>query len=93
MEHRTLRAAGKLQELSHEMDRYRLNILGLCEMRRKDFGTTITEERHKVFFSGKHKHSVKLFVHKDIVNTVMGRHPVSSRSSPSTSGQSLSTYQ
>ena len=30
---RTLRAAGKLQELAHEMDRYRWNILGLCEMR------------------------------------------------------------
>ena len=29
---RTLRAAGKLQELTHEMDRYRWNILGLCEM-------------------------------------------------------------
>ena len=30
---RTLRAAGKLQELIHEMDRNRWIILGLCEMR------------------------------------------------------------
>ena len=30
---RTLRAAGKLQELTHEMDRYRWNFVGLCEMR------------------------------------------------------------
>ena len=30
---RTLRAARKLQELTQEMDRYRWNILGLCEMR------------------------------------------------------------
>ena len=30
---RTLRAAGKLQELTHEMDRHRWNILGLYEMR------------------------------------------------------------
>ena len=30
---RTLRAAGKLQELTHKMDRYRWNMLGLCEMR------------------------------------------------------------
>ena len=29
---RTLKAAGKLQELTHKMDRYRWNILGLCEM-------------------------------------------------------------
>ena len=34
---RTLRAARKLQELTHKMDRYRWNILGLCEMRWKNF--------------------------------------------------------
>ena len=45
---RTLRAAGKLQELTHEMDRYRWNILGLCEMRWKNFCETTTEEGHKV---------------------------------------------
>ena len=45
---RTLRAAGKLQELTHEMDRYRWNILGLCEMRWKNFGETTPEEGHKV---------------------------------------------
>ena len=50
---RTPRAAGKLQELKHEMDRYRWNILGLCEMRWKNFGETATEEGHKGFFSGK----------------------------------------
>ena len=80
---RTLvRAAGKRQELTHKMDRYRWNILGLSEMRWKNFGETTTEEGHKVFFSGKedkHKHSVGFLVHKDIVNTVMGCHPVSSR--------------
>ena len=48
---RTLRASGKPQELTHEMDRYRWNILGLCEMRWKNFGKTATEEGHKVFFS------------------------------------------
>ena len=47
---RTLRAAGKLQEPTHEMDRYRWNILGLCEIRWKNFGETTTEEGHKVFF-------------------------------------------
>ena len=69
---RTLTAAGKLQELTHEMDRYRWNILGLCEMRWKNFGETTTEEGHKVFFSGKedkHEHGVGFLVHKDIVNT------------------------
>ena len=65
---RTLRAAGKLQKLTHEMDRYRWKILGLCEMRWKKFGETTTEEEHKVFFSGKenrHEHGVGFLVHKD----------------------------
>ena len=79
---RILRAAGKLQELTHEMDRYRWNILGLCEMRWENFGETTTEEGHTVFSGGKedkHEHGVGFFVHKDIVNTVMGCRPVSSR--------------
>ena len=79
---RTLRAAGKLQELAHEMNRYRWNILGLCEMRWKNFGETTTEEGHKVLFGGKedkHDHGVGFLVHMDIVNTVMGCRPVSSR--------------
>ena len=70
---RTLRAAGKLQKLAHEMNRYRWNILGLCEMRWKNFGETTTEEGHKVSFSGKedkHEHGDGFLVHKDMVNTV-----------------------
>ena len=79
---RTLRAAGKLQELTHELDRYRWNILGFCEMRWKNFGETATADGHKVFFSGKedkHEHGVGCLVHKDIVNTIMECRPVSSR--------------
>ena len=52
------------------------------EMRWKNFGETTTEEGHKVFFSGKedkHEHGVGFLVYKDIVNTVMGCRPVSSR--------------
>ena len=43
-------------------------------MRWKNFGET-TEEGHKFFFSGKehkHEHGIGYFVHKDIMNTVMG---------------------
>ena len=71
----------KLQELTHEMNRYKWNILRLGEMRWKNFGE-ITEEGHKVFLSGKEdklEHRVGFLVHKDIVNTVMGCRPVSSR--------------
>ena len=35
---RTLRSAGKLEELTHEIDKFHWNILGLCEMRCKNFG-------------------------------------------------------
>ena len=38
---------------AHEIDRYRWNIFGLCEMRWKNFCETATEEGHKVFFSEK----------------------------------------
>ena len=64
------------------MDRYRWNTLGLCETRWKNFGETSAEEGYKVFFSekeNKHEHVVGFLVHKDIVNTVMGCRPVSSR--------------
>ena len=49
----TLRMAGKLEELSYQMSRYRWNILGLCEVRWKNFSEISTQEGHKVFFSGK----------------------------------------
>ena len=48
---RTLRTAGKLKELTHEMDRYRWAVLGLCEVRWKGFGEIITQEDHKFYFS------------------------------------------
>ena len=35
---KTLRAAGKLQQLAHKKNRYRWNILGLCKVRCKNFG-------------------------------------------------------
>ena len=51
-------------------------------MRWKNFGKTTTEEGHKVFFSRKEDkrvHGVGFLVQKDIMNTVVGCHPVSSR--------------
>ena len=39
-------------------------------------------KEHKIFFSGKedkHEHGIGFLVHKDIMNTVMGSRPVSSR--------------
>ena len=78
------------------MDRYRWNIFGLCEMRWENFGQTTTEEGHKVFVGGKegkHEHGVGFLVHKDIVSTVMGCRPVSSRLITIRLRESLSTSQ
>ena len=67
------------------MSRYRWNILGLCQVRSwKTFGETSVQEGHKLYFSdkaleGKHEQGVGFLVPKDMINTVMGCGPVSSR--------------
>ena len=79
---RTLIPPGKLEELTHEMRRYRWSVLGLCEVRWRNFGETTTQDGHKLYFSGKedrHENGVGFLVHKDTVNTVMGCLPISSR--------------
>ena len=60
---RTLRTPGKLEELTHEMARYRWHILGIYFSDRED----------------KYKQGVGFLVNKDIVNSVMGCRPISSR--------------
>ena len=79
---RSLRAVGKVEVLTHEMKKYRWNILGLCEVRWKDFGETSTPEGHKLFFSGRedrHEHGVGCLIYKDTVNAIMACRLVSSR--------------
>ena len=49
---RTLRPAGKLEQLTHAMGRYHWNKVGLCEMRQKNFVEMSTDDGHKVNFSG-----------------------------------------
>ena len=48
---RTLRPAGKLEQLTHAMSRYHWNIVGLFEMRWKNFGEMSTDDGYKVYFS------------------------------------------
>ena len=38
-----VRPAGKLEQLTHAMSRYHWNIVGLCEVRWKNFGEVSTE--------------------------------------------------
>ena len=75
---RTLRAAGKVEELTHKMKKYRWNICGCWE----NFGETSTSEGRKLYFSGRedrHEHGVGFPIHKDNLNAIMGCRPVSSR--------------
>ena len=51
---RTLRAAGKLQELTHEMGRYRWNILGLCDRYDKHNLENLASKTMRHFWWGIH---------------------------------------
>ena len=47
--------AGKHAQLTHAVDKYHWNIVGLCEMRWmrwKKFSEMSTDDGHKVYFSG-----------------------------------------
>ena len=79
---RTLRTAGRIEQLEHEMTRYNWQVLGLCEVRMKQFGESRTQEGHKFFFSGredKHQEGIGFLVNKEIVNCVISCQPISSR--------------
>ena len=74
---RLLRAAEKVEELTHEMKRYGWNMLGLCET--SELGETSTPEDHKLCFSGsegRHEHGVRFLIHKDTVSIIMGYDPL-----------------
>ena len=72
---KTLRPAGNLEELTHALDKCHWNILGLCEVRWKNFGEMSTDDRNKVYFSGeedRHEYGVGFHVHRDLVSAVLG---------------------
>ena len=76
---RTLGPAGKLEQLTYTMGRYRWNLVGLYEMRWKKFGEMSTDDGHRVYFSeeeDRHEYGVGFLVHKDIVNAVLACRPV-----------------
>ena len=79
---RTLYACGKLQELTHELIRYSWDIIGLAEVRWTGIGEMVTDEGHKLWYSGddsRHQHGVGFIVNKDRIQTVMSCTPISSR--------------
>jgi len=49
---RTLYACGKLNELTHELVRYTWDIIGLEEVRWFGIGEMVTDEGHKLWYTG-----------------------------------------
>ena len=79
---RTLYQCGKLEELTHELKRYKWDVLGLAEVRWTGFGETTTDEGHKIWYCGEekhHQHGVAFIVRKEITGSVISCTPVSSR--------------
>ena len=79
---RTLYACGKVKELEHELKRYQWDIIGLAEMRWTGFGETVTEDGHKIWYSGtdsRHEHGVGFIVRKEVIGSIQSCTPISSR--------------
>ena len=71
---RTLNTPGKLEESTHTLNRYKWNVLELCEVRWKGMGETTTHKGHKIYFSGRddrHKEGVGFLAHKNTISAVM----------------------
>ncbi|KAL7392397.1 hypothetical protein ABVT39_024274 [Epinephelus coioides] len=72
----------KLAQVTNEMERYRLDILGISECRWTGSGRQSTNKRSVVLYSGhgdKHIHGVALVVSKEKAKTLEEWEPVSDR--------------
>jgi hypothetical protein len=66
---RTLREYGKLKQVEKEMNNYRLNVMGLSEIRWKDNGEIKTQNGNFLIFSGlgedkEHRNGVGILMNK-----------------------------
>ena len=79
---RTLYACGKLKELTYALEEYEWDIVGLSEVRWTGCGEVLTEEGHKLWYSGHdslHRHGVGILVNKRISKSILFCTPVSER--------------
>ena len=79
---RTLREEGKLEELTHELDRYRWTVVGLCEVRRKGVNEIQTTEGHKRYYirnDNKHINGVGFLINSEVTRMVMCFTPINDR--------------
>ena len=70
--------------LIHELERYKWDILGLCECetRWKNFWEEFTKGSHKLWYSGdenRHEYGVGILVNKEKLNSVISFTPISNR--------------
>ena len=82
---RTLYQAGKLSQLTKEMRRYKLSIIGVCESRWNTFGKVTTSSGETYLYSGNereedaHTHGVGLLLSKDATKSLIEWEPVLER--------------
>ena len=81
---RTMNETGKLKQIVKEMERYQLDILGLSEIRWKEFGMFKTNSEHLLLYSGVsdeniHRDGVGLLMTKACHNCLIDWHPISER--------------
>ncbi|XP_048759375.2 craniofacial development protein 2-like [Ostrea edulis] len=80
---RTMYAAGKVAQITAEMQRYKLHILGISESRWTEFDKIRTTTGETVLYSGredgKHHEGVAFILKKGIEKTLMEWKPVNSR--------------
>ena len=77
---RTLFQAGKFDNVCQEMDRMRLDVLGISETRWTDNGKIVDNEKVMVYAGGEEdRYGVGIIMKKSIANCMLGYWPVSER--------------
>ena len=77
---RTMFQKGKLDNIKQEMERLKINILGISEVRWKDAGL-VDSDQHKLIYSGgsNHEKGVGVILDKGAAKSLKGNWPVSDR--------------
>ena len=76
---RTINQPGKLEYITREASRLKLDVLGLSEVRWKNAGICTTDE-HVMIYSGyktEHKHGMGVLLSKQVAKSIMGFHALS----------------
>ena len=74
--------AGKVEIIENEMERIKLNILGICEHRWKGQGHLTTPKRGKFIYSGREQpgqSGVGILLEKETAKSLIGYNPISDR--------------